>query len=99
MTNTLPITRSEKRNFDTLVSAAKSDRLPLMSCVDDRTNQPVAVLCAVNYGQDLDVCFEFVPLAILCAGNSYSYLQSPTGGCEQNSLPHGAECDTITNGE
>lgn len=69
----MAILEGYKSNFETLISAAKNDRLCLMECVDKCGNTVIAV-CAVNEIEDE---FEFVPLAKMFDGNPYEELQPP----------------------
>jgi hypothetical protein len=85
MPHTRPINDAEKQNFDTLVSAIKSDRACLLSVRDLRHDRPTVLICAVNYYPDAEECFEFVPLAALCGENPYERFAPPNGESPRDS--------------
>lgn len=60
-----------KKNFQTLIRAAKKDQLSLMECTDVKTGELVVAICAVN---EKDESFEFVPIAKMFNGNPYEEL-------------------------
>lgn len=70
----LQLTDAQKRNFQTLVDAAKADRLALVSCQDASTGELVPTLCAVNEDGDQ---IELVPFGRLFDGNPYDQLLPP----------------------
>ncbi len=75
---TLPINDAEQQNFETLISATKSDRICLVSAFDNVDQRPAVMVCAVNYSPGANESFEFVPLARLCDGNPYERFEPPT---------------------
>lgn len=68
------ISKGAKRNFETIKTACKANKLALMECTDVHTGKPVNVLCAVNV---IDGEYEMVPLARLFDGNPYDELLPP----------------------
>lgn len=77
MPSTRPINDAEKQNFETLVSAFRTDRICLVSSIDLADQSQAVLICAVNYLSDEEECFEFVPLARLCDGNPYERFLPP----------------------
>lgn len=47
----------------------------LVSCIDKKTQKPVAVICAVN--RNKDDTLDMVPLAKMFDGNPYMELENP----------------------
>ena len=84
MYHTRPITESEKKNFDTLVSAAKSDRICLVSTFDTNSTTTAIVVCAVNPPMDTAGDYEFVPLARLFDENPYDRYEFPAAETEES---------------
>lgn len=76
------IVQKHKANFDTLIEAAKADRLCLVEC--EEAGDKVAVICAVNITPGPDgrspTEFEMVPLARFFNGNPYDLLKPPKPG-------------------
>lgn len=65
---------TQKKNYETLLSAAKSGRLLLMECTDAATGEPRDVICAVNaIGGE----YEMVPLAVMVWGDPYEMYVPP----------------------
>lgn len=77
MPPTRPINDAEKQNFETLVAAAKADRICLVSSIDTLDQSPMVLVCAVNFAADADRCYEFVPLARLCDSDPYERFLPP----------------------
>ena len=66
--------QGDKKNFDTILNAAKNGDLALLECADAASGEKRSVVCAVNRdGTD----FVFVPLAKLFIGNPYDELTPP----------------------
>ncbi|WP_109798669.1 DUF6117 family protein [Novosphingobium meiothermophilum] len=64
-----PIPEHHRQWFKTLIDAAKSDDLALMSCLDAETGEPRSVICAVGRR---DGEFVFTPFGNLAtADNPY----------------------------
>lgn len=55
------LSAGHKANYDTVLEAAKADRLVLFASTHKATGEHVALLCGVNYCDDGD--FELIPLA------------------------------------
>lgn len=66
--------RQHKPNFETLQEAFANGDVALMECQLKATDQPVAVIVAVNRDGDE---FSFVPLAMMFNGNPYEQLNPP----------------------
>lgn len=64
----MPIPDFARKNFNTLIRAAKDDRLALMECVDAQTGAARYVLCAVNI-QDGE--YQMVPFGHLADSNPF----------------------------
>jgi Family of unknown function (DUF6117) len=73
----MAIQKGDKRNFDTILQAAKRDELALLECIEAKTGQQRSVICAINRTNEQ---YEFVPLAVLFAENPYEVLTPPTVG-------------------
>lgn len=71
----MAIGRGDRRNFDTILKAARNGDLALLECVDTASGEKRSVVCAVNRDGD---GFAFVPLAKLFTGNPYDELTPPT---------------------
>ena len=71
----MAIQKGDKRNFDTLLKAAKHGELALLECQDSSSGEARSVICAVNRDGE---GFEFVPLAKLFSGNPYDEVTPPT---------------------
>lgn len=68
------IQKGYKKNFETMLLAAKHGDLCLVDCQDKATGKPVRVVCAVNrMSEEL----ELAPLAKLFDGNPYDELNPP----------------------
>jgi Family of unknown function (DUF6117) len=70
----MPISKGDRRNFQTILEAARRGDLALLECVDTESGTPRSVVCAVNRR---DQEFEFVQLAKLFHGNPYNELEPP----------------------
>jgi hypothetical protein len=68
------LNKHERANFNTLMKAAGSDHLCLLSCTLKSTGENVPVVCAVNRDGEN---FTFVPLAMMFTGNPYDTLTPP----------------------
>ena len=80
----MPLSSSQRRNFETLQRALLAEDAALMECQLASTGEPVAVICAANRLADGTV--EFVPLAMMFQHNPYTTVNppSPEGGfCTQ----------------
>ena len=64
-----------RKNFDTLLDAARRGHLAVMECTRRTTGEPSYVLCAVNRPEN---DFEFVPFGELCAQDPYVLYEPPT---------------------
>jgi|SRR6185436_3179841 len=78
------ITKGNKKNFDTLIKAARNGDLALVECFDKRLGKPVAVVCAVSLVKEGDIegKYEFLPFATMFDDNPYDILlpPNPEGG-------------------
>ena len=62
------------QNFNTLLEAVRDGNVALMECTNQETEQPVYVICAVEYdGSD----YTFVPFAKLFDGDPYEEVTPP----------------------
>lgn len=80
----MPLSSSQKRNFETLQRALLAEDAALMECQLAETGEPMAVICAAN--RLADGAVEFVPLAMMFQANPYKTVNppSPEGGfCTQ----------------
>ena len=69
------LTDGYKANFETLQKAAINDDLALVSAIRKSDQQPVALLCAVNFdGEE----YELVPIAQMIEGDPYELYEDPT---------------------
>jgi Family of unknown function (DUF6117) len=68
-----------KPNFKTLRKACKNNNLALVECLDLKTKQKVAMVCAVHWDGKQ---FNLVPLATMNEGNPYERFSppNPNGG-------------------
>ncbi len=65
----MPITPSEKKNFETLSRAFREGAAALLETTKLATGERALVICAVN--QAGDSSYEFVPFGELVQGNPY----------------------------
>jgi hypothetical protein len=70
----MAIQKGDKKNFETILNAAKNGDLALLECQDAGSGEARSVICAVNRNGE---GFEFVPLARLFAGNPYDEVTPP----------------------
>ena len=71
-----PLPDHHKKNFETMVQAAKNGHLALMSCLKAGTDEPRSVICMVNI---VDGEYEFMPVGHLCpASNPFDYYGPPS---------------------
>lgn len=63
-------------NFETLKRAHDNGDLALMECTDNKTGEPVAVICCVQREENGD--FLMVPIARMFNGNPYGGLVPPS---------------------
>jgi Family of unknown function (DUF6117) len=71
----MALQKGDKKNFQTLLTAASNGHLALLECVDSSSGETRSVVCAVNHvGEE----YEFVPLAKLFRGNPYDEITPPT---------------------
>lgn len=76
----MPLSDIQKANFQTLLDAAKNDRLALVECTHAETGEPVAVLAAINFNEgDPEGEYQIVPLAKQFGGDPYEELNPPPG--------------------
>jgi hypothetical protein len=66
---------AHRQNYNTLVDAVMRGRTALMDCVNKRTGERVAVVCAYNV--DKDGAYDFVPMAQLFNENPFDILRPP----------------------
>lgn len=64
-----------RENFNTLLRAAKENRLALMECNDAVTGEPRYVVCAV--GNEPNGDYLFTPFGHLCEGNPFEAYTPP----------------------
>ena len=65
----------DKKNYKTLLRAAKNDDLALISAIRKSDKKPVALLCAMQPDGDSVLA---VPLAVMVEGNPYELFEDPT---------------------
>ena len=65
----------DKANFETLLDAARNNRLAIAESRDIRTGEYVAVICAVNRVDDE---FQFVPLGELARKDPFEIYYDPS---------------------
>ena len=66
----------DKTNFDTLLAAARDNRLCLFSSTHKPTGEQVALLCVVNFSINQDGNepeFEMLPIAVMFDGKFEDY--------------------------
>ena len=85
----MPLTPSQKDNFNTLRRAFRSGDAALMECQLAATGEAVAVVCAANRSKDKSVAF--VPFAMFFADDPYRILDppNPDGGFFNQEEVHG----------
>lgn len=71
----MPLSVGDKANFETLREAMLNGDVALLECQLVGTDQPAAVICAVNRESDQSVAF--VPIAQLFVGDPYTLLNPP----------------------
>jgi uncharacterized protein DUF6117 len=72
----MAISDGYKRNFDTLLKAAKDGNLGLMECTDALTGEMRAVICAIWV--DPKGVHHMVPFGHMCPGNPYDEYIPPS---------------------
>lgn len=70
------LTEGQRANFNTLLRAATSGDLALVSARRKRNGKPIAILCAMQRNEDGTI--SPVPLAKQFDGNPYDELMDPT---------------------
>jgi hypothetical protein len=85
----MPLTTSQKKNFNTLRRAFRAGDAALMECQLAATGEPVAVVCAANRLPDKSV--EFLPFAMFFPDDPYRILNpaNPDGGFFTQEETHG----------
>lgn len=73
----MSITDVERKNYDTLMRAAKDGNVALVECTDKRTGERVPVLCAMGWDADKQEHL-ITPFALLFDGTQYEWLEPPT---------------------
>jgi hypothetical protein len=73
-----------RKNFQTLLRAAKAGHLALMECTDATTQENRYVICAV--GRD-DGDYVFTPFGHLADGNPYDLYVPPADGRRGDPAP------------
>lgn len=71
----MALRKGDKANYETLLRAAKSGDLALISAIRKADGAKVALVCAVNRD---DEDYQFVPLAVMVEGNPYEAFEDPT---------------------
>lgn len=73
----MALSQGYRKNFNTLLRAARSGDLALIECSDAKTGECRAVLCAVQRGADGTT--TMVPFGHLSPGNPYEdYVPPPS---------------------
>lgn len=72
----MAIMEGHKANLETLKNAFLSDRVCLMECTDTKTNEKVAIICAINIE---DNEYAMVPMAMMPNENPYERFIPPKG--------------------
>lgn len=70
------LTKGYKANFKTLLTAANSGDLALVSAIRIADNQPVALVCAMQ--RNPDETLTPIPLAVMVEGNPFELFRDPT---------------------
>ena len=85
----MPLTTSQKKNFNTLRRAFRSGDAALMECQLAATGETVAVICAARRHADESV--TFTPFAMFFADDPYRILNppNPEGGFFTQEEVHG----------
>lgn len=76
MSKTIAIPPGYRRNFQTMLLAAKYHDLALVSCVDKATQKPVMAVCAMQRNEDGTI--TPMPFARMFDGNPFELLEDPT---------------------
>lgn len=71
----MAIPKPYRRNFETLLRAARAGDLALLECTDAVTHQPRYVICAVGRGADGD--YLMTPFGHMHDGNPYEAYRPP----------------------
>jgi hypothetical protein len=74
----MPLTSSDRENFQTLIRAFSKGDVALLECQLVSTGQLVATICAVERHDD-GSC-SFVPFAQMFSGNPYTQVNPPLPG-------------------
>jgi hypothetical protein len=81
----MAIPKGYRKNFDTLLRAAKNGDLALMECQDAASGTPRYVLCAVQ--REDDGGCRMIPFGHLADGNPYETYLPPNPGDPTGFLP------------
>jgi hypothetical protein len=65
-----------RKNFYTMLRAAKSDDLALVSAIRKADDKPVALVCAMQ--ENPDGTITPLPLAVMVEGNPFELFHDPT---------------------
>jgi hypothetical protein len=75
MSSQKTIVQDHAKNFETLLDAARNNKLLLLDCTLIATGEHVAVICAMNKGEN--EMYDLVPFAQFFNGNPYEILNPP----------------------
>lgn len=70
------IPQGHRKNFETMLRAARDGALALIECLDAKTGVPVYTICMMGRAENGD--YMTAPVARLFEGNPYEELTPPT---------------------
>lgn len=71
-----PLNEAYRNNFETMLRAASSGDLALVSSVRKSDGADVALVCAMQQNEDDTI--TPVPFAVMCEGNPFEDFEDPT---------------------
>ena len=75
MNKTTALLPGYRKNFNTMLRAAKADDLCLMSAIRNSDGAPVALICAAQRNDDKSI--SLIPFAVMIEGNPYDLYTPP----------------------
>jgi len=77
------IVQEHQNNFDTLTRAFDQSDVVLMDCINAKTGEHEALICAVNFdGEE----YQFTPFARMINGNPFDMFIPPNENGEYNEI-------------
>lgn len=70
----MAIPKGYQTNLNTIIEAAKADRLAILDCTDKATGKQVIALIALGEGPE---GYDLIPLAKMFDGNPYEEIDPP----------------------